>query len=621
MAQQTTSRTATTPAELVEHLMQFDGPPEEFLMQLLTVQCHVGAADQGVILRASRQGRPEVLALYPRQKKSDAMPDWLSQAIELSPNVLTSGRGVTAPLRSGEELYGVAPSRYLLVMPILGGAGVRGVAAFIINNGDTNYVEQCRQRLELTVSLLSLYELRLTIQRRGTDLERLKQACEVLAELNKQDKYKAAAMAMCNQIADAWKADRVTLGLLKGRYVKSQALSHTEKYSRKQNIVQAIEATMEECIDQDIEVAYPSDAEATTVCRAAKELSTKFGPTAVLSLPLRRGDEPIGVMTIEWAPEHVITIEEIETLRLTCDLCTARVSELEQRDRWVGQKALDTARKGGSKLVGPTHTWAKIVAIVLLGLIIFFSVAQGTYKVEAPFVVEPVKRQIVGAPYNGKIDQVLVEPGDRVTEGQLIASMDRRELVNQRDQKRAEINRLGIQMNVHKQKGEIPEALVAQAQINGLRAELNLVNKRITESEIRAPINGIIIAGDLKRQVGITLNRGQTLFEIAPLQNLKVELDVTEDQMAELEVGQTGELAAVSHPGTYFKFKVTRIEPAAGVVEQKNVFKVRGEFVDTPPTWFRPGMKGLGKVHIDQRSYLEIWTKPIVNWIKMKLWI
>ena len=65
---------------------------------------------------------------------------------------------------------------------------------------------------------------------------------------------------------------------------------------------------------------------------------------------------------------------------------------------------------------------------------------------------------------------------------------------------------------------------------------------------------------------------------------------------------------------------VERINPAAEVVNNRNVFKVRAKLLDTQP-WLRPGMEGVAKVTVDKRPYAWLWSRKVVNWIRMKLWI
>ncbi|MHC4996755.1 MAG: hypothetical protein ACYTGQ_17080, partial [Planctomycetota bacterium] len=213
-----TSAAEPTPAELVDHLTNFDGPPQQFLLHLVAVQCRIGHADSGAILRKGQSG-PEILAVYPQLENRDTPPVWLAQSAELLETVVNSKKPMNVPVRVANELYGLEAPKTLLLMPLSGEGGVRGVQSFVLGVTDDTGIEQCRARLELTVTLLSLYEMRLTMQRRGSDLKRMGQACKVLAAVNEQRRFRAAAMALCDHLASHWEANRVSVGLLKGRYV------------------------------------------------------------------------------------------------------------------------------------------------------------------------------------------------------------------------------------------------------------------------------------------------------------------------------------------------------------------------------------------------------------------
>ena len=99
---------------------------------------------------------------------------------------------VVRPVQTGEEFYAEQAGNHLILMPIRGGAGVRGVAAFLIQTDNPTVLDQCRERLQLTISLLGLYEMRLTLQMRRGDMQRMREACEVLAAVNEQTRLTAA---------------------------------------------------------------------------------------------------------------------------------------------------------------------------------------------------------------------------------------------------------------------------------------------------------------------------------------------------------------------------------------------------------------------------------------------
>jgi multidrug resistance efflux pump len=133
-------------------------------------------------------------------------------------------------------------------------------------------------------------------------------------------------------------------------------------------------------------------------------------------------------------------------------------------------------------------------------------------------------------------------------------------------------------------------------------------------------VTGTLVTGDLKRQIGAPVQTGQILFEVAPLDSLRAQLYVPEDEVFDVAVGQEGQLATATYPGQRIRFVVERINPAAEVVNNRNVFKVRARILETRP-WMRPGMEGVAKVTVDKRPYAWIWSRKVVNWVRMKLWI
>src|ERR1700722_4729229 len=103
-------------------------------------------------------------------------------------------------------------------------------------------------RQQVLVDGQELARLQTEFARRALELERLKASFETLSAVNAPARFMAAAMALCNELASRYKAERVGIGFLKGRYVRLQALSHTEKITRHMQLVQDIESSMEECL-------------------------------------------------------------------------------------------------------------------------------------------------------------------------------------------------------------------------------------------------------------------------------------------------------------------------------------------------------------------------------------
>jgi multidrug efflux pump subunit AcrA (membrane-fusion protein) len=136
---------------------------------------------------------------------------------------------------------------------------------------------------------------------------------------------------------------------------------------------------------------------------------------------------------------------------------------------------------------------------------------------------------------------------------------------------------------------------------------------------------GTVVTGDLERLVGASLDKGQVLFEVAPIEQLRAELSVPEDQVADLLAARRagpvgGALAAASYPDRKIAFVVDRIDPLGQQAEGKVVFKVRAR-LEATHDWMRPGMAGLARVDLGPRKLAWVWSRRMVNWLRLWMWM
>lgn len=605
----------------IAELFKRGGPPDQFLADLLAIQCRAAKADAAVVMRPGEKGRLEILAAYPTPVTNGACMDWVARAEKPFRKVMASGESVIvheAPASEGS----LKPQRYLIIIPVQNQAAVRAVAAFLVQAQNPHKLLVSHARLETTPLMLDHYELHLTLNERHAAMNRLGRVLEVLSVVNRSNRFLSAAMALCNEIATQLACSRVSLGFLKGRYVHVQAISHMDTVSREMKLVQAIEAAMEECLDQDEEVIYPATEPSMVVSRATATLAENHGPAGVLSLPIREDGEVAAVMTLERSPEQPFDMsEEIEAVRLVCDLCSPRLSDLRQNDRWLGARLASWARKQIGMLLGHEHTWTKVTACLVFFLALFLTTAQGDYRIDADFIFEAQNQQVVVAPFDSFFKSVLVEPGDRVKGGQtILGTLETAELRLKLAALKAEQLGYQKQMTAAMRDQKTAESQIARAQSDKVAAEIRLIQRKIDQAKLLAPITGWVVSEDLKRQIGAPVETGKILFEIARIDSLRAELYVPESSIASIAAGQTGELASVGQPDQRIGFVIERVNPIAEVVNSQNVFSVRagiGEHLE----WMRPGMEGSARISAGKRSYLWIGSHRLVDWLRMKLWI
>jgi len=160
---------------------------------------------------------------------------------------------------------------------------------------------------------------------------------------------------------------------------------------------------------------------------------------------------------------------------------------------------------------------------------------------------------------------------------------------------------------------------MVSAQVAQSEAQLSLVEEQLARSQMVAPFDGFIVSGDLSQSLGSPVERGQVLFEIAPLDGYRIALQVDERDIAHVVLGQKGELSVTAIPGERVNFKVTNITPVNTAKEGRNFFRVEAQ-LESGANRLRPGMEGIGKIYVDERKLVWIWTHSLTDWLQLWIW-
>jgi biotin carboxyl carrier protein len=595
---------------------QADGWIGLLVGRLLVAQCSVGQAKAGAVLGLGDGVNLELIAACPAPKEGSQPPPWLARSVVLARQILAD------PGRRTSSWQGLYPAEsdgtFILLLSLNLPQIGQFIQAFALEAASQSEAQVLQQRMTQTARMVEAYDQQVSSHGPAQRLQMLKAAVEVLSAVHRHQRFLGAAMACCNQMASQWSCERVSLGVLRGRMIHLKATNHAEHFSRKSKVIQDIESAMEECLDQDVEISFPVAPEAAWVYRAAAELSSKHGSKAILSLPLRIDGTSKAVVLLE--RPMPFDDQALGSARLTCDLCGPALLNLLEQDRWFGAKLASRLRRILAVLVGSRYTWTKLVVVGVMGLILFTVFGKGQYRVEAPFVLEATVQQSICAPFDGYIKDVNVDVGNEVLAGQsVLAVLDTADMRLQLASAKAEHAGYLKQVDAFMRDGDIAKAQIAQADADKVQAQMDLIEYTLGRARLISPIGGTVVKGELKRQIGAPVKTGEVLFEVTPLESLRAEVLVPEDQILDLALGQEGTLATASYPGQKIRCVVERINPMAEVVNGKNVFKVRTRLEEGRP-WMRPGMEGVAKVKVDRRPYLWIWTRKLINWIRMTLW-
>jgi RND family efflux transporter MFP subunit len=257
-----------------------------------------------------------------------------------------------------------------------------------------------------------------------------------------------------------------------------------------------------------------------------------------------------------------------------------------------------------------------VAAIAAVG---WLAVATGEFRVAARAAIEGSVQRAAVAPFEGFVASAPARAGDVVEEGQVLATLDDRELALEAARWRAEREQQLLRYQEALGKQDRAQARMLAAQVRQTEAQLALVEGKLERARIRAPFRGIVVSGDLSQQLGAPVETGKVLFEIAPLEGYRVVLRVDERDLRYVAEGQGGQLVLTGLTAESFPVRVTKVTPVANAQDGRNVFRVEATVTD-PAARLRPGLEGVAKLAVEERSLVWIWTRSLVDWVRMSLW-
>lgn len=450
-------------------------------------------------------------------------------------------------------------------------------------------------------------------------LERLSIASDLVATALQEYRFGASALAVVNELGGRLQCDRASLGCEQSGSIEVKAISNTAKFDRKTNLVRRIGDAMDEVLDLDMAIVYPLADDDAPGLLAHAELAAEQKDIAICSVPLIESSQVVGVITLERSIGEPFSDEEVMLCK-TVGLLLGPILWLKlQNERSSWQRLRETCGRGAQALFGPRHPGVKLLALLVVMLVVFFSLFETDYRVSSKAVLEGSLQRAVAAPFDGYIAESQVRAGDTVAKGQVLSRLDDRDLKLDRIRWASEREQSARKFRQALAQQDRTAMSIAQAQIDQAQAQLSLAEERLARATLKAPFDGVVVSGDLSQQLGSPVEKGKVLFEVAPLDSYRVILNVDERDISQIEVGQLGSLALSGMPYNVMHFAVKQVTPVATSKDGSNYFRVEAQ-IDEPSERLRPGMEGVGKVSVGERKLIWIFTHSLFDWFRLWSW-
>lgn len=461
-------------------------------------------------------------------------------------------------------------------------------------------------------SVLPLYTYQKKCEEKENSLQQASALLELLDTALHKKKRTQSLRALLLKLAEHLGCEEVALGQISGKQARLLALSKVDKIERRIPFAHAVEESMMEAARGKMPLYYPQPLSEKTVQidLSQQRLVELTLAKAAYNLPyLDENGDVVLVWTFLWKEEPNFEKTRI-FLGAAISLLSAFVERLRFSEGGWGKSFWQNLPKAFRK-------GQILLAVIFLGFVAYLLCQNISHTVYATGKLSPLVRRMASAPFEAVLKESYAKTGDFVKGGQTLALLEGKEM-------RLEL--AGLEAEYKKALKERDSALaehkVAASQMAKWKAEkcalrMRVLQDRLKELEIRAPMDGIVLSEDLKHLEGVTVSLGQPLFEIASLSSLLLEIHIAPMDISYIAVGQKGEILLEGVSEQSFAFSLQSVKPISEREENRQVFVCEAT-LSNPEQRLRPGMQGKIKIEAGVRPVWWVYFHKPWEWLQLQ---
>ena len=339
--------------------------------------------------------------------------------------------------------------------------------------------------------------------------------------------------------------------------------------------------------------------------------------TALCSVPLTAGGHATGALSFERKGNAPLAGSDREICEQVAGVVAPVLELKRQADRPWWARATDGLRKSWQRRGQGARRLLIGGAVLATALLCLLPVK---FNVGAPARVEGAIQRVLAAPMDGFLRQARVRPGDSVKQGDVLVELADQELLLEKRKWESEVVRHQNNFSQAMGRSDRGQFAINYARAAEARAQLDLVEQQLARAQVVAPMDALVIQGDLTQIIGAPVKRGDTLLTLAPADQYRIIVEVDERDIVFVKLGQRGRLALAALPGESLPFSVQRITPVASLTRDgRNVFDVEAR-LDAGSTLPRHGLQGVAKIEAGRHSLLWIGARRVVDWLRLSIW-
>jgi multidrug efflux system membrane fusion protein len=340
---------------------------------------------------------------------------------------------------------------------------------------------------------------------------------------------------------------------------------------------------------------------------------------AAYALLLKDDQGPVGILLLEAYDERAFDrASDREALAvLVGQLSVAlRNAELYRQLPMVSALTPLAARRRAWQRMTPAQR-TRLVAGVAVAAILLAAVPW-PIAVGGDGQVLPASEVPVRAAVGGLVRDVSVRAGEKVTAGQPLARLEPEALGPRLAALRAEADRALYAGASAGDRRDAYAQRLAELEREGALARLSAAEGDESRTHLVSPLEGTVLTPGLEELEGAWLEAGDVFCQVSSLDTLRVEVGVSEADVARVRPGQTIRLKVLAFPDRQFRGHVTEVGWQGEETEpgRPTVFKVVGR-VANPDHALRSGMTGRARVDVGRDTVLARVLRGTWRWLRL----
>jgi hypothetical protein len=429
------------------------------------------------------------------------------------------------------------------------------------------------------------------------------------------------AFQLTNTLRTKLDCARVSLGMVHGARVNVISVSGFDEVKLRSPGVLQIHAAMEECLDAGEPVWLDTDRAASGVqYRLHQAWRSAFRNASVASLPLRHEGRIAAIVCLQRDEGRPFTPEELRRIQTATEPYISALLLVHEAKRSLWRHGTDSVTHGLKVLFGRGSWGRKFLAAGLMLAAGYFFFGTYDYHISVPCRISPTTQRHLTMPYQAVLASAPVMAGDQVQAGDVLCVLDHRELVLERNDLAAQRAAAEQRQLSALAEREPVAAALAEAELRVLTTRLDILERKIELATVRSPIDGIVVRGDLRTVIGAVLPQGEPLFEVAPSDALKLELDIPEGISAGIVTGLSGRFATYARPESAYEFHLTHVSAGTELHDGDNIYRAEADAKITGD-WVRYGMEGVARVEVGSRPVWWVVLRRVIDALRLNFWL